>query len=97
MGGWITMVQYWSRGFSPWPSPASKIPLPTHQVRKGLSTKEISSRKNASVVISTAATYGIMSRNLRRFWNITTAEYVARSQDHNSSEPSCPPHHAVNL
>ncbi len=51
----------------------------------------------SAVDINTAVTHGIMSRNFRRFMNTTTAEYVESSHDHSSSDPSCPPHHAVNL
>src|SRR5580704_398273 len=97
MGGWITMVQYCSSGFSPWPTPSTTLPRPASRIPKGLSTKEIRIRKNASVAINTDVTHGIMSRNLRRLVKTTTDEYVASSQDHSSSEPSCPPHHAVNL
>src|ERR1700733_3001021 len=97
MGGWITMVQYCSSGFSPWPTPSAILPLPACSTPKGLLTNDNKLKKNASVVISTEVTHGIMSRNLRRFMKTTMAEYVASSHDHSSSEPSCPPHHAVNL
>src|SRR3984885_2523785 len=97
MGGWITMVQYCSNGFRPWPTPSTTLPRPAWRTPKGLSTNEIRIRKNVSVAIKTDVTHGIMSRNLRRFMNTTMAEYVANSQDHNSNEPSWPPHHAVNL
>src|ERR1700677_1241587 len=97
MGGWITMVQYCSSGFRPWPTPCTMLPRPASRMEKGLSTNAINIRKKVSVTINTDVTQGIMSRNLRRFMKTTTAEYVESSHDHNSKEPCCPPHHAVNL
>ena len=66
----MAMVQYWSSGLRPFPSAtlSSPItPLPAMSILNGLSTKEMRIRKNVSTLISTAVTYGIMSRNLRRF------------------------------
>src|SRR5580692_5225564 len=98
MGGWIAMVQYCSNGFSPCPSGMSVItPRPAHQTLKGLSTNAFIVRKKVCTVIRMPVTYGIRLRNFLRFWNTTTAEYVDSSQDHNISDPSMPPHQAVNL
>ena len=47
--------------------------------------------------ISTAITYGIISRNLRRFCEDDHGRVGREQQAQNSSEPSWPPHQAANL
>src|SRR6266478_3273682 len=97
MGGWITMVQYCSSGFRPCPTVSTMLPRPATVTWNGLSRKVIRKRKKLKVADMMPTTQGIMSRNLCRVLKTTTAAYVDNSHDHNSSEPSWPPHHAVNL
>ncbi len=54
--------------------PSTMLPRPASRTEKGLSTKAIRTRKNASVTMSTEVTHGIMSRNLWRLVKTTIAE-----------------------
>src|SRR5262249_15137494 len=97
MGGWMRIIGYCSSGFNPWPSGTAVIVPSAASMRNGLTTNAFRIRKNVWVVIRLAVTMGIKSRSLRRLVKMATEEYVASSQLHSSSEPSCPPHHAENL
>src|SRR5215472_11515435 len=97
IGGWIAIAGYCSSGERPLPSGTAMISLSVASIWNGFAMKLLSTRKNVWTVVSTPTTYGIISRCRRRFVNTTTAPYVESSQLQNSSDPSCPPHHAANL
>ncbi len=91
------MAGYCSSGLNPLPSGTATISLSVASIWNGFAMKLFSTRKKVWTVVSTATTHGIMSRCRRRLPNVTTMAYVESSQLQNSSEPSCPPHHAANL
>jgi len=61
------------QGLSPLPSGTATISLSVASIWNGFAMKLLRIRKKVSTVVSTATTYGIMSRCLRRFVKATTA------------------------